>query len=134
MFFCLGRPLSSDQNFIGVAGGDVVRARALIRLIPSARWDSERIMGVRTTPLTEHSRFMDTIEEKTSPQVSLMLLMLGLPTGSSLREPMLAGASASCSKSCRPTDSLIIVPNVSFTESVSIDAPDFMITQRMAKR
>ena len=24
-------------------------------------------MGVKTTPLTEHSRFMDSFEEKTSP-------------------------------------------------------------------
>ena len=41
----LGRSLSSDQMFIGIAGGDVVRAKAIIRLVPSCRWDMHRIMG-----------------------------------------------------------------------------------------
>ena len=63
----LGRSLSSDQNFVGIAGGNVVRARAILRLVPSARWDSARLLGVTTTPLTENSRFMDDIETKDAP-------------------------------------------------------------------
>ena len=59
--------MASDQNFVGIAGGDVVRARAIVRPVPHARWDVARIMGVKTAPLTEHCRFFDSIEEKDSP-------------------------------------------------------------------
>ena len=63
----LGRSISSDQNFIGVAGGQVVRARAMIRLVPSARWDLGRLLGVQVTPLQEHSSFLDSIETHDAP-------------------------------------------------------------------
>ena len=63
----LGQSMNSDQHFIGVSGGDVVRARAILRLIPEARWDAQRVLGVNTTPLTEHSRFFDSIEGKPDP-------------------------------------------------------------------
>ena len=52
----LGRSMNSDQNILGIHGGGVIRARAIIRLIPAARWDAERILGVKVTPLSrEHA-------------------------------------------------------------------------------
>lgn len=64
----LGRSLNSDQNFVGVPGGDVVRARAFIRLDPSARWDTSKLLGVKTTPLTESTRHFDKIEATSKPK------------------------------------------------------------------
>ena len=63
----LGVSMCSDQYFIGTHGGDVVRARAILRLIPDKRWDAERLMAVRTTPLTESTRYFDSLESKTDP-------------------------------------------------------------------
>ena len=54
--------MSSDQYFIGLHNGDVVRARAILRLIPDQRWDAGRILGIKTTPLTESTKFFDNIE------------------------------------------------------------------------
>ena len=54
--------MSSDQSFVAPANGEIVRARALIRLIPSARWDAHRVMGVKNTPLTENSNIVDEID------------------------------------------------------------------------
>ena len=34
----LGRAWNSDQNYVGLLDGTVVRARALHRVIPSLRW------------------------------------------------------------------------------------------------
>ena len=34
----------------------------MIRLIPSARWDAERVLGVKITPLQESTKFVDDIE------------------------------------------------------------------------
>ena len=34
----LGRSLSSDQNFIGLHSGDVICARAMVRVVPNIRW------------------------------------------------------------------------------------------------
>ena len=59
----LGRSMGSDQNVIGLSTGEVIRARAMVRLTPEARWDARRLLAVKTTPLTEHTRWMDKIEE-----------------------------------------------------------------------
>ena len=42
----LGRALGSDQNYIGVNSGEVVCARAIVRVVPNARWSYERISKV----------------------------------------------------------------------------------------
>ena len=55
------------RNFNGKAGGDVVRARGIARLVPGARWDPERMLGVTTTPLTQNTRWIDAIEASDSP-------------------------------------------------------------------
>lgn len=44
-----------------------VRARAILRLIPEVKWDASKILGVETTPLTEHTRWLDTLESKKDP-------------------------------------------------------------------
>ena len=63
----LGRVLGSDQDFVGMRSGDVVRARALVRLVPAARWDSDMLLAITTTPLTEHNRWLDSIEADGKP-------------------------------------------------------------------
>ena len=63
----LGRALGSDQNFVGRSGGTVVRARAIVRRIPSARWDAQRLLAISTTPLTEKCRYLDLLEQQERP-------------------------------------------------------------------
>ena len=46
----LGRALASDLNFIALSDGSVTRARAMVRMIPSARWELARINAIQTTP------------------------------------------------------------------------------------
>ena len=38
---CLGRSLRSDQNFIGLNSGDVICARAMVRVVLNLRWSSD---------------------------------------------------------------------------------------------
>ena len=59
--------MASDQNFVGLANGAVVRARAIVRLVPEARWPSSKILSSTTTPMTERTRMMDNIETMHDP-------------------------------------------------------------------
>ena len=63
----LGRSMSSDQNFVGLASGDVVCARAIVRLVPSVRWEMGRIAAISTSPFDFKSRHQDIIEEDPEP-------------------------------------------------------------------
>ena len=63
----VGRSLGSDQNHVALSDGSIIRARALVRLVPERRWDSDWLMRVRMTPLTEHTKFLDQIEEQHEP-------------------------------------------------------------------
>ena len=67
MDFFLGRSMSSDQNYVGLLNGNVVRARAIVRLVPEARWISANVLALKTTPMTEHSRLLDNIEHVHDP-------------------------------------------------------------------
>lgn len=59
--------LSAQAMFVSLASGDVVRARAIIRLTPASRWDADRVMAIKTTPLIENIRFMDALESTAGP-------------------------------------------------------------------
>ena len=63
----LGRSLSSDQNFIGTNSGDVVCARAIVRVVPNMRWDPERISRIKTSPMEFKIGNLDRIEEESDP-------------------------------------------------------------------
>lgn len=63
----LGRSTGSDQNFIGLAIGEVIRARAISRMIPSSRWNSALALALKTTPLTERTLGFDSLEEHEQP-------------------------------------------------------------------
>ena len=65
----LGRSLSSDQNIIALSDGSTTRARAMVRVVPSNRWDAARIQGICATPLQEHKTVeaLDSIEAEMSP-------------------------------------------------------------------
>ena len=63
----LGRSLSSDQNFIGIGTGEVVCARAIVRVVPNMRWSPESISKIQVTPLTFRSGALDQIEETHDP-------------------------------------------------------------------
>ena len=81
----LGRALGSDQNKIGLPNGDVVRARAMVRLVPEARWSSERLFAIKTTPLTEHTRWLDKIEGRDAPHTFNASDVSDVPASSPLR-------------------------------------------------
>ena len=63
----LGRSLSSDQNYVGLSSGEVVCARAIVRVVREMRWSHEAISKISTTPLTFKVGTMDKIEESTDP-------------------------------------------------------------------
>ena len=42
----------------------MIRARAIVRLVKEARWDTQRRLEVSETPLTENSKHMDLIESQ----------------------------------------------------------------------
>ena len=52
---------------LGLPNGDVVRARAIVRLVPSSRWDSRLALLRNTTPLTENCKWLDAIEDHEQP-------------------------------------------------------------------
>ena len=63
----LGRSLSSDQNYMGLTSGDVICARAIVRVVPGMRWSHEAISKINVTPLTFKSGALDKIEESADP-------------------------------------------------------------------
>ena len=67
IFNCLERSKTSDQNFVGLAGGEVVCARAIVRLVPSIRWDAGKVGVINVTPFDFETRAQDVIEEDPEP-------------------------------------------------------------------
>ena len=65
----VGRSSNSDPKFIASKDGTVIRARAMARCIPEVRWDLERALAVKMTPLTERARSgtQDAIEAEDDP-------------------------------------------------------------------
>ena len=59
--------MSSDQNFISLSNGDVVCARAIVRLVPSVRWNMDLIAALKVTPFDFKSKTQDLIEEDPEP-------------------------------------------------------------------
>ena len=47
----LGRASNCDQNYIGLADGSIVTARAIVRLVPSLRWSMEKVGAVTGVPM-----------------------------------------------------------------------------------
>ena len=62
----LGRALHSDMNYIGLHDGTLITARAICRVVPSARWSYDRLNRVTGTPYDlklEH----DKVEKDVNP-------------------------------------------------------------------
>ena len=67
----LGRAWNSDQNFILLPNGDVTRARAMVRVVQSKRWQIDRLQNVITTQdMDTHSK-TDAIETDPAPHRGL---------------------------------------------------------------
>ena len=63
----LGRASNCDQNYLGLANGSIVTARAIARLVPSLRWSMEKVSLVTGVPMDYKTKEYDAIEEETSP-------------------------------------------------------------------
>ena len=63
----IGRAWGSDQNFIALLDGTVTRARAMVRTVPSIRWDTQRCKNVAGTPHRMNDAAQDLIEESAQP-------------------------------------------------------------------
>ena len=63
----LGRSLSSDQNYIGLSSGEVICARAIVRVVPHMRWSHDLVSKINISPLTFRSGALDKIEESAEP-------------------------------------------------------------------
>lgn len=64
----VGRAMASDQNVIALSDGSVTRARAMTRVVPSARWNAEKIMKINATPVNEKQTSLDSIEGEENPR------------------------------------------------------------------
>ena len=65
----LGRALSADESYIGTADGQVTRARGIMRLVESVRWDATRLNAVRAKPGAKAVDGIEQIEEDTYPHL-----------------------------------------------------------------
>ena len=63
----LGRSTYSDQNLFALADGTVTRARAMARLIPAHRWDTELLQVLTATPGDEQPPSLDHLEAEPTP-------------------------------------------------------------------
>ena len=63
----LGRASNCDQNYVGLANGSIIAARAIVRLVPSLRWNLEKVGVISGTPMDFKTRDYDIIEEHEAP-------------------------------------------------------------------
>jgi len=63
----LGRAANCDQNYIGLADGSIVTARAIARLVPSLRWSQAKLGSIRGVPMDFKTASYDVIEEAEDP-------------------------------------------------------------------
>ena len=82
----LGRALSSDQNVIGLSDGSTTRARAITRVVPSARWDAGRVLRLSATTCQEQPLSLETIEAEMSPHDGDSAELEGMPAHPTSRE------------------------------------------------
>ena len=61
------RSWNSDQNFIGLTDGSVTKARAMVRVPESERWQGGNLLKIPGTPTTMHATNLDLIEEERDP-------------------------------------------------------------------
>ena len=64
----LGTKMSSNESFIGLSNGTVVRGRALTRVRPDKRWSADLIQGVLGTPAKPLSSDDTVVETFANPQ------------------------------------------------------------------
>ena len=63
----MGRAWNADSNFLGLMDGTVVRARAMVRVVESKRWDRDRLLRVAGTPIHMNAAHFDDIEATVDP-------------------------------------------------------------------
>ena len=63
----IGRAWGSNQNFIAKKDGTVTRARAMVRVVESKRWQPKRLQNIHITPLHEAPNRDDLIEDSPEP-------------------------------------------------------------------
>ena len=66
----LGRALHCDQNYIGLHDGTVTCARAIVRVVPTSRWDFDRIQRITDVPTDVKTKAIDQIEETLEPHAN----------------------------------------------------------------
>ena len=59
--------MAIDQNFAGLASGEVVCAQAIVRQVPSIRWDAGKAGIIYVTPFDFKTRTQDMIEQDPEP-------------------------------------------------------------------
>ena len=59
--------MASDQKVVGLACGEVICTRAIVRLVPSIRWDVEKVGVINVTPFDFKTRTQDVIDQDPEP-------------------------------------------------------------------
>ena len=65
----LGRASNCDQNFIGLSDGTIATARAIVRLVPSLRWNIDKLGLITGVPMDHRTKTYDIIEEDEAPHM-----------------------------------------------------------------
>ena len=67
----LGRSINVDESYVATSDGRVTRARAIVRLIESARWDATKILSIKSKPGDKFVDGLEHVEEEVQPHVGL---------------------------------------------------------------
>ena len=66
----VGRSMNSDQNYIALTDGSITTARAMVRLVPSARWSTRYVENLIATPFNLKIKKLELIEEHEDPHAN----------------------------------------------------------------
>ena len=65
----LGRALSADESYIGTSDGQVTRARGVMRLVESVRWDAARLNRLKAKPGAKAVDGIEQVEDDVYPHL-----------------------------------------------------------------
>ena len=70
----MGNSQATNECYVAASNGDVVKTRAIVRVVEGSRWSKEAIGGIKGTPMNLRPQHIsdsdDFLEESASPHVS----------------------------------------------------------------
>ena len=66
--------MTSNEYYLGLPNGNVVKSRSVTRVVPSGRWDSKSILGVKGIPGKLTMSVEEEIDIEAMPDITLMAI------------------------------------------------------------